>query len=259
MKANRVPIFIISILSIACGVSNSTQKTEAIADSHHSAQTSLDWQGSYKGTLPCADCEGIETILTLTDNQSYELKTKYLGKTEDFFVQKGTFNWNELGNTIHLIGIEQAPNRYFVAENAVIQLDLNGERISGGLADTYRLQKMMPEHVLENTSWELIELMGKPIVLKEGEKPITLLFKADQQRVSGFSGCNSFMGTYELNHGFRIRFSQMASTMMACQDMEIERQVLDILDRTDNFMISDSVLSLNKARMAPLARFKALK
>lgn len=44
------------------------------------SQNALDWNGTYKGTLPCADCEGIETELTLNLDGNYLYKATYLGK-----------------------------------------------------------------------------------------------------------------------------------------------------------------------------------
>ncbi len=46
--------------------------------------------------------------------------------------------------------------------------------------------------------------------------------------------------------------------MMACFDMTVEDGLKNVLANTDNYTINDSILSLNKARMAPLARFKAV-
>ena len=37
-----------------------TQQTTAAAPDMHNAETSLDYLGVYKGTLPAADCPGIE-------------------------------------------------------------------------------------------------------------------------------------------------------------------------------------------------------
>ena len=35
----------------------------------HNAENSLDIAGVYKGVLPCADCEGIETTIVLKDDK----------------------------------------------------------------------------------------------------------------------------------------------------------------------------------------------
>jgi heat shock protein HslJ len=66
------------------------------------------------------------------------------------------------------------------------------------------------------------------------------------------------MGTYELQPGNRIRFTKMAGTLMACQNMEIEDQLRKVLEMADNYNLDGDKLVLNKARMAPLARFEAV-
>jgi hypothetical protein len=38
--------------------------------------------------------------------------------------------------------------------------------------------------------------------------------------------------------------------------METEKLFMELLEMADNYTMADNVLSLNKARMAPLARFK---
>lgn len=110
------------------------------ADTHNS-QNSLDWAGTYEGTLPCADCEGIKTELTLANDGNYVLKTQYLGKGDgEVYEIKGTFAWNDAGNTITLCA-NDIPNQYFVGENVLYHLDIDGNRIEGDLADNYKLMK----------------------------------------------------------------------------------------------------------------------
>lgn len=52
--------------------------------------------GSYEGRLPCADCEGIDQVLTLNTDGSYESQMTYLGKSTKPFVENG--KWSVLGN-----------------------------------------------------------------------------------------------------------------------------------------------------------------
>lgn len=111
-------------------------------DLDHSSKNTLDWDGTYKGIVPCADCEGIETSLVLGKELSYTLKTKYLGKSDaKVFEEKGKFSWDKNGQVITLDGIKDAPNKYFVGENKIIQLDMNGKQITGEHADLYILKK----------------------------------------------------------------------------------------------------------------------
>jgi uncharacterized lipoprotein NlpE involved in copper resistance len=107
----------------------------------HSSRNSLDWTGTYQGIVPCADCDGIETVLTLNPDHTFELASTYLGKGRDAVGSMGTFSWNTDGNTITLSGIANGPNQYFVGENKLVQLDLSGRRFTGSLSDRYVLQK----------------------------------------------------------------------------------------------------------------------
>lgn len=103
--------------------------------------------------------------------------------------------------------------------------------------------------------WELVELNGQP-VQKLAQVPY---FTLEGDRISGFGGCNNFSGTYSLDAGAsRIRFSQLTSTLKACiAGMDVEKALQDVLGRADNYSLSGDSLTLNRARMAPLARFKA--
>ncbi len=152
-----IAVFAASALAIsACGTgsgpaaeADTTTVVEAPAapafsdsvGAEHTASTAIDVAGTYKGTLPCADCEGIATTLVLTDTRQYTLTTEYLGKKEAATVTK-TGNWTwKTGNIVLLEGITEAPNQYFVGEGRVFQLDMNGNRITGGLAEKYILTK----------------------------------------------------------------------------------------------------------------------
>ena len=108
----------------------------------HNSQNSLDWQGTYKGTLHCADCEGIETAITLKSDKTFSIATKYLRKGSDkVFEQKGAFTWDKTGSIISLEGLKEKPYLYKVGENSLTQLDMEGKKITGALAKKYILNK----------------------------------------------------------------------------------------------------------------------
>lgn len=243
----------VSFFLFAC---NSNQPQVATGDN---SQTSLDWNGTYTGITPCADCEGIETSVTLNKDMTYQLSNTYKGKSAEAIIKTGTFTFNQDGNSITLGNITDGPSKYAVGENQLTQLDMEGNKITGDLADKYVLKKgaaLAQRDALANTEWELVELMGKPVEQKvPSPKTLGLKFNNDG-RVSGFVGCNSVGGTYEVKEGNRIKFSQLISTMMACDDMELENQYKRILETVDNYNLSDTSLVLNRAKMAPMARFK---
>ena len=106
----------------------------------HNARNSLDYAGTYTGVLPCADCEGIAVELTISYDGKFYKTMQYLGKSADVFEFTGDYSWNDAGNTISLKGLE-LPNQYFVAEERLIHLDIDGQKITGHLADHYVLTK----------------------------------------------------------------------------------------------------------------------
>jgi uncharacterized lipoprotein NlpE involved in copper resistance len=239
-------------------------KVESPEGMSDTSATSLDWSGTYQGVLPCADCQGIETSLTLNKDMSYLMTRKYLGKDEQVFEQKGTFTWNSEQNTVLLSYTDQAPkapNQYLVGENMLIQLDMEGKRITGDLADNYVLNKMASNMSMSllDTRWKLTELMGQPVEnTVEEKKDLYLILKTEENKVEGFGGCNNFFGNYELKEGDRITFSKMLSTQRACANMETETAFFKVLETADSYHFNDSVLMLHKAKMAPLAKFQAV-
>ncbi len=237
-------------------------KTETVSQPMaDNSMTSLDWDGSYYGVLPCADCEGIETSITLSKDLTYKMTTKYVGKSEDVIEKTGSFTWNEAGTTITLGGIDNktSPTKFFVGENYITQLDMEGNKITGALAEKYILTKS--EKVsLTDTKWKLVEFRGKPVEYKNPDnKGIYIQLSSEDNKAFGFSGCNTFRGGYELKEGNRISFSKMASTLMACPDMELEREFMKVIETADNYNFDGKTFVLNKAKMAPLARFEAMK
>jgi uncharacterized lipoprotein NlpE involved in copper resistance len=106
------------------------------------SETSLDWDGVYVGTTPCANCEGIETELTLGKDKTFVLKTKYIGKgAEKINTEKGIFSWDGSGSVIVLNSLEHKPYQYKVGENHLVQMDMQGKIVEGSLASKYILQK----------------------------------------------------------------------------------------------------------------------
>lgn len=109
----------------------------AVVDEHN-AKNSLDYVGTYKGETPAADAPGIKVTLTLSDS-TFVRTMEFVGK-KGTFEDKGAYTWNAEGNTITLQGVD-APNQYFVGENTLTQLDIEGKKITGDLADKYILKK----------------------------------------------------------------------------------------------------------------------
>jgi uncharacterized lipoprotein NlpE involved in copper resistance len=99
---------------------------------------------SYSGIVPCADCEGIETSVTLKSDSSYVLHLLYIGRKSkgpgsNEFSEEG--KWMKHGpDMIHLTGVKDGPSMYIRTDSSLIQLDMKGERITGKLAAKYELK-----------------------------------------------------------------------------------------------------------------------
>ena len=107
--------------------------------------------------------------------------------------------------------------------------------------------------------WKLVELYGNPVVYGENnDKNAHIIFKVHDNQFNGNASCNTIIGTYELKGMNRISISTKVSTMKMCLDMETETKFLQVLEMTDNYTVRNDTLSLNRARMAPLARFAAV-
>lgn len=118
----------------------------AIADN---TRTDLEPQitvDHYAGELPCADCEAIETELSLTTDRKYTLHTIYRGRKakgpgSNEFSEDG--EWMLHGtDTIHLQGRKDRPSMYIRTDSSLVQLDMKGQRITGKLANRYELKKI---------------------------------------------------------------------------------------------------------------------
>jgi len=106
----------------------------------HNSKISVDWSGVYTGTIPSASGSGINVQLKLNQDETFELKYEYIDKPENPFAWKGSFKWDDNGNNIKL-DISDAPPHYKVGENKLFQLDMEGKKITGNLADNYVLRK----------------------------------------------------------------------------------------------------------------------
>ncbi len=129
-----------------------TARPPAMPDSH-GARNSLDWQGYYTGTIPCASCEGIQIWLKLSEsakNTRYELVENYLGQKGGAFRTSGNAVWHSNGSIIDLKG--KGENRaLLIGENFAELLGADPYHTSG--LSAYTLRKL-ESFVVDN--WHLL-------------------------------------------------------------------------------------------------------
>ena len=125
---------------VSCGGGSKKSQPAQSSNDVHTSQNSLDYEGTYIGKLPAASGGGMDVKITLTKDGTYEKEVTYEKEPHNVFETYGKFAWNSEGNTITLEG-EEKPNQYFVGENTLTHLDVNGKRIEGDLAKDYVLKK----------------------------------------------------------------------------------------------------------------------
>ncbi len=114
---------------------------------------------------------------------------------------------------------------------------------------------------LTGTYWKLTELNGKPVgQAAEGKRrEMFITLAAGENRISGNAGCNGFGGTFTRPaDGFRLSFSQMIRTQMACDGLDLENEFLAVLEKTDSYYVKGDTLQLTRAKMSALAKFVAV-
>lgn len=145
----NLTIALLALFFVSCNSQSETpameeeiviEETTDVVDMHTS-ENALDWAGLYTDTMPCADCPGILTNLTLTYEGAYSLEQVYLEKGGEPFSDEGIITWNDEGRIISLSGNDKM--NFFVGENILFFLDENMEKITGSLADFYTLEKVM--------------------------------------------------------------------------------------------------------------------
>ncbi|MDR1346060.1 MAG: META domain-containing protein [Bacteroidales bacterium] len=221
-----------------------------------------NWSGLYFGTVPCADCSGIDIQLELNSDLTYKMHITYHDR-EGTLVYAGNFAWNAAGTQIDLKGVneEGAFEHYAVQENSLRLLTPQGEIVNGVNADFYLISKMkttLLSSEISNKYWKLVELNGKPVDYSKGMLEKACIIFSPDSTIYGSLSCNTFNGVYALEEGNRIRFLKMTHTLMSCADMSIEKELLNVLESVDCYSFADDQLALRKTRKAPLARFEAV-
>lgn len=113
------------------------------------------------------------------------------------------------------------------------------QSLEGGSADPQTL--LIPR-------WFLSELTldGRKVEIPAGQQQITLQFE-EGGKANGNGGCNSFGTDYKAGKNGRLSFGAIASTMMACDNMQQESAYLEALSRAQHYKVAEGKLTLFSA------------
>ena len=122
-------------INLSASVSTEKQSNEALV---------IELAAFYSGKVPCSDCDGIETLLTLnTDPQrSYSLEEQYKGKKSKTVESKGT--WVVADGIVTLTG-NTGKQKYEITKEGLISLNADGSKRDANSAKKYLLNKVLGE------------------------------------------------------------------------------------------------------------------
>lgn len=236
----RLPLLL--LLALTLGVTGCVPRKEADPntasrpDAAHTSRNALDWAGVYEGALPCPDCAGTTTRLTLRRDETFELATTPVNAPSR--VVRGRFTWQADGNAITL-DAAGGGQQFVVGEGRVALLEAGAA--PGWPQPAQRTLKLVPpvpvpslHSTLESHRWTLAsatDAKGRPIAGLPGAKDRPVVFSFADGRLNIEGGCNRSFGGYQIDGEGRLVVGRMASTMMACEPalMKVDATLADLL------------------------------
>lgn len=94
--------------------------------------------------------------------------------------------------------------------------------------------------------WQVAELNGKKLDPTESKQ--LLVIDVARNHLSGNAGCNRMNGNIEYTEGRKniIKFPQIATTRMACPELQGEQEFLQALDKVVRFEAEGNVKPVSK-------------
>lgn len=148
MKKMILPVLLTGLFAVSCSKKEEakTETPQAVeADSAQAqpeeaakAEAPKKHVGEFSGKLPCADCPGIETKLTLNEDGSFLLNETYLEKKDGQFNAKGSYEVSEDGAFVTLKEEGNDKPRVFLVEEDAAYLV---EKVGDAKKPEYKLAK----------------------------------------------------------------------------------------------------------------------
>lgn len=110
-----------------------------------------------------------------------------------------------------------------------------------------------------NAKWQVLSIQNAPIAAQVNGKTPTFSFDFTNKTYSAITGCNNLMGEFSLSSPNKISFTRGMSTMMACDDMSVERGLSSILTDITTYSIQGDTLSFFDKNSVLKATFLLIK
>jgi putative lipoprotein len=129
-------------------------------------------------------------------------------------------------------------------------------RLAGGAGEKAPPSPAGPGAVIETTFWRLGRLGEEDISFPRGTREVHLVFQGGG-RVTGFDGCNTLTGLYEIT-AETIRIGPLAGTLMACPNAsDLVRRFREAIGSATRWTATSTTLNLLDDKGTVLARFAA--
>ncbi len=245
--------FALAALCVLVGCATSMPRDTPVVDAPDALG---DLPAQYVGTLPCADCDGIALWLTLGPRGSYVLQQRAIGvEQEADYIETGTWRIDD-AERLALTPAdsdETGSSLWALSDDRLVALDERGQAIAP-VEDYTLMRRAQPiSRSFTDTDWFVV---NAPDAHQGGQAYIRF---GEQGRLTGSTGCNRIMGTYE-HSGAALTVSEAATTRKACLSFEdTEQSMLKALRQTRRARVLANYLLLfgPSGDRSPLALFQA--
>lgn len=107
------------------------------------------YYGTYHAVMPAADCPGISTTVILDSNGFYTIEREYVERMSAY---RETGKYTEKDGKLTLVSNENDTSYLKVADGVLQWLDMQGNEITGNMADSYILKRVLPVVLQDNAA-----------------------------------------------------------------------------------------------------------
>lgn len=110
-----------------------------------------------------------------------------------------------------------------------------------------------------NAKWHILSIENKSIEPKVNGIEPSFSIDIAKKEYSAITGCNNLMGNFEVKAPNKIKMTRGISTMMACDNMEVEQGLSRIIPTITQYKLSNDTLFLLDGKKNIKAQFKLKK
>ena len=133
---------ILCLIICSCNIANNSQITDQDSNSQNPTESFWNCWGIYQGTIPAADCPGIDVTLEINKDNTFQSKFVYQERNITFEDQ-GLYTIND--SILTTIGENADTVYYKITDNSLKMLDQYKNEIPDEIGKLYILKKQ--EHL----------------------------------------------------------------------------------------------------------------